>query len=713
MTNGHSTGGGWFDRSLSITVILLHLFAVYDHFKNIVRASVAGWLPPVIVLGLYGLLWLVYIFRIARRHGRFKVFARVFLAVSTITVILILIPPRVIVTELPAEFQVLIVDVENKTGESTFPVDALRNALTMALKESTRISIPPESRIQDVLRRMGKSPTERVSIEIGRDICRREGLGLLIAAVVAKSEDGYKLQTSVLDPQKGTVLYETAIGPFEKEGGAQATRQLADVLRKKFGESSWSIYRAATPLAQATTKSLDALELYSQALKLLSEVKYSEAEQTLNKALALDPDLALAWVELASIYDYQGKNSEMRAYATRAFTLRDRLTIPERVRVDDFYYWHVENDHQRALSELTDFLDKYPKNQDRFASLAFESWMLMKFDMAEEAYRKVLGNRPWGESAEESSYDLWQIQLSRNNFNEALETASYIEQDIPKAAYLPYVMIIPKLTRGETDAARTEINRLHQTGDMRAALWLGGFSDIYGGRLQSAADQWVQYIRAVEHSERSEEPWIEVGKVHLGLARIALLGGKNNEASLHLKEVKDVRDEYLAEAAKYYARLGNWEEAQRMMEDLKQRVAGRESNQNRALLALIEGEIELKKGNAERAFTLLSAAAAYPWTYLFFPIQESLGNAALASGHYDAAIRTFKSIIDHKGLAAASDRPEAWIMAQYDAGRSYEAAGDKPMALSYYMQFEQFWRDGDATLPILVDVRNRIAQLKR
>jgi len=179
-----------------------------------------------------------------------------------------------------------------------------------------------------------------------------------------------------------------------------------------------------------------------------------------------------------------------------------------------------------------------------------------------------------------------------------------------------------------------------------------------------------------------------------------------------LQQVRDVRDEELAEAGKYYARLGNLQEAQWVLNELKNRVAGRESNQNRAVLELLEGEIELKKGNSERAFTLISGAAAYSWNYLFFTVQESLGNAALASGHHETAIRAFKSILDRKGLAAALDRPDAWIMAQYYEGRSYEALGNQPIALSFYLQFENLWHDADTTLPALVDVQKRIAQLK-
>jgi len=702
----------WFDRALAITLIVVHGAGVLDHFKNYVRASLATWIPVLIVVLGYVLFWALYIFRI-RYHGFYsKAIARLLLIFASVAVILMFTPPGYMVAELSPELQMLVADVENKTGDSGFSVDAIKRTLTIALKESPEIAILPDNRLQDTLRRMGKPPNERISVDIGREVCQREGVGLLVAPVVSKDEEKYILEAQVLDPKTGEVLYETTVGASGMEGITDTVSKLANDLRNRFGESRWDLYRKTKPLAAATSKSLDALELYSQALEDLGEAKYTAAAEKLNKALGLDSDFALAWVELASIYDLQGKMGDAIACSTRAFSLRDRLTEPERVRVDDFYYWHVENNHEKAFTELTEFLRKYPKNQDRFASLSYEAHMLMKFDVAEEAIQDALGKRPWGESSEESSYALWQIQLSRDKFPQALETASYIKQDIPKAAYLPYVATIPKLVSGDKEAAKLEILHLRQTNNTDAALWIGGLFEVYEGKLQSASDQWLQYARSIEQPEKSES-WTTPGNVYLALMRIALLAGKKNEARLYLKKVQGVRDEYFVEAGKYYARLGDLKEAGEVLDELRKRLAGRETNQNRALLELLEGEIELARGNKDKSFTLISSAATYPWAYSYFSVQESLGNAALASGRNEIAIQAFKSIVDRKGFAADREHPEIWIMAHYDTGRSYQATGNNAMARSYYLQFEQLWGGADATLPVLVELRKHLSETER
>jgi hypothetical protein len=248
MTSETSKGWIWVDRGLMLTVISIHTGAVFDHFTNLVRASLANWIPLLIVLVVYLSFWALYIFRISRHPtSGFKAIARVLLILTSIGVILMFLPPGTMVTELPPELQVLVADAENKTGDSRFPVDVVRKTLTIALKESSQIGIMPEKRLQDTLRRMEKSPSERISIAIGRDVCAREGVGLLIAPAVSKMGAGYVLEAAVLNPKTGQVLYETKVDATSVEGVTGGVGTLAKDLRNKFGESSWHIFRTAKP----------------------------------------------------------------------------------------------------------------------------------------------------------------------------------------------------------------------------------------------------------------------------------------------------------------------------------------------------------------------------------------------------------------------------------------------------------------------------------
>ncbi len=86
-----------------------------------------------------------------------------------------------------------------------------------------------------------------------------------------------------------------------------------------------------------------------------------------------------------------------------------------------------------------------------------------------------------------------------------------------------------------------------------------------------------------------------------------------------------------------------------MLARLKSKVSGREKYANRALLELLEGEIELRRGRTDRALELLSDAAKYPWRYLYLQVHDSLASAALAAHRSDIAKESYNSILQ-KGV---------------------------------------------------------------
>ncbi len=163
-----------------------------------------------------------------------------------------------------------------------------------------------------------------------------------------------------------------------------------------------------------------------------------------------------------------------------------------------------------------------------------------------------------------------------------------------------------------------------------------------------------------------------MGEGHLRIARIEMLRGNPSGVRNHLRNVTHVRHESFAEAGKYYARIVDIHEAENLLMKLKRELQGSEVYENRALLKLLEGEIELAKGNRERVFDLLSDAARYPWRCLYLQVQDSLGQAALASGHFDVAADAYKAITKRRGFAFRWQRPDDWIMAEYGLATTYE-----------------------------------------
>jgi hypothetical protein len=68
---------------------------------------------------------------------------------------------------------IVLADFENTTGEPVFD-GALKVALAVALEQSPFLKVFPDDHAQETLRLMERSPEERITRSIARDIARRE-----------------------------------------------------------------------------------------------------------------------------------------------------------------------------------------------------------------------------------------------------------------------------------------------------------------------------------------------------------------------------------------------------------------------------------------------------------------------------------------------------------------------------------------------------------
>jgi len=84
---------------------------------------------------------------------------------------------------------------ENQTGDPRFD-DALLTAFTVSIGQSRYMNVFPRSRVQSVLKRMGRSGTERATVPLAREICTRENVRGLIASTITRTGQEFELTTN-------------------------------------------------------------------------------------------------------------------------------------------------------------------------------------------------------------------------------------------------------------------------------------------------------------------------------------------------------------------------------------------------------------------------------------------------------------------------------------------------------------------------------------
>ena len=160
----------------------------------------------------------------------------------------------------------MLADFANTTGEPVFD-GALKVALAVALEQSPFLKVFPDQRVQETLRLMERSPDERVTRSLAREIAQREQLKALLAGSIGTPRQPTTCWRSRRStPRPATSWRASRSKSPSKEQVLTALGGAAARLREKLGESLASIEKFDVPLPRATTPSLEALHAYSLAL---------------------------------------------------------------------------------------------------------------------------------------------------------------------------------------------------------------------------------------------------------------------------------------------------------------------------------------------------------------------------------------------------------------------------------------------------------------
>src|SRR5438270_7410508 len=183
---------------------------------------------------------------------------------------------------------VLLADFVNTTGDAVFD-GTLKQALAVQLEQSPYLNIVSESKIREALRFMGKAPDERLTNDVAREICERQGIKALLTGTIASLGNHYAVTLSAVNGATGDSLAREQVEIDSKEQLLKALDKAATNLRQKMGESLASVQQFATPLEQATTPSLEALQAYTLGHDAHAGMRDGAAIPHLKKAIELDP----------------------------------------------------------------------------------------------------------------------------------------------------------------------------------------------------------------------------------------------------------------------------------------------------------------------------------------------------------------------------------------------------------------------------------------
>ncbi|MEY2556697.1 MAG: eukaryotic-like serine/threonine-protein kinase, partial [Verrucomicrobiota bacterium] len=258
---------------------------------------------------------------------------------------------------------IVLADFTNTTGDPVFD-DTLRQGLAAQLEQTPFLSLISDSAIAHTLTLMSKVKTERLTPELAREVGQRVGAVATIEGSISTLGTQYVLSLKAVNCKSGNLLaqqQETAAG---KEQVLNALGQAATKLRQRLGESLVSVQKYDALPEDTTTSSLEALQAYALGSKATDvDNDYLAAIPFFQRAVALDPNFAMAYMMLAGSYQPQGELTLAAENARKAYDLRERTSDHEKLSIAAFYEIVVTGNLEAARRSYELIAQTYPRDE--------------------------------------------------------------------------------------------------------------------------------------------------------------------------------------------------------------------------------------------------------------------------------------------------------------------------------------------------------------
>ena len=583
---------------------------------------------------------------------------------------------------------ILLASFVNKTGDPIFD-NSLDKPLEVKLTESPFLSLLSEADVASTMRMMRRNPDERVTLDLGVEICKRRGLKAFVVPEIAALGGTYVITLDAIDAHNQKLIARQQVEANNKDQVVAALGKAGSQLRKRLGEGLSSLQKFDAPLDLATTSSLEALQAYRSGLTLYRSGKRAEAIPFFERAVELDPQFCSAYDRLGRAQHSTGQDQEARASFARAFELKDRrLTQEENFQITALYYSAITGNLEKEAPVVLLYRQIYPRSVDGANLLGINYASMGKTEEALQEFQWAIAHSP-----------------------------------VPSAQYYSnaaQALII----LGRFDDAKKLLDQWRQQGSLSPFQLTMRYRIAFIGHDAATMD------RLTSETSGEDEPWVHL-QMHMAFLRGEVAALRSLSDALISRQRKankkeDVASE-LALQADDEAYLGNYDLARKLCAQADE--AGNNSASGLSLcshalgqaadasaaealaaklnelfpedtfrqkvfLPVIHSTIQRARGNLRAAVDLLSPVTQFPNVVVFY----NRARAYMAAGDQAKAVADFQTVIDNPGWPGwETFKP----LSQLGLAQVYAKQGDSEKSCKAYDDFFVTWKNADPDIPIL------------
>ena len=661
---------------------------------------------------------------------------------------------------------VAILGFKNQTGDPGLDYlrETIPNLLITSLEQSKHLRVASWQRLKDLFRQVGRDADAVYDEEAGFEVCRGQGIEAIVVGFFSKAGETFVSDIKVLDVGTREVLKSASA---RGEGVNSILRSQVDEISRAvsrgIGRPILKIEMPQAKVMDLTTTSMEAYNYFLRGRDDVDNLYAADAKKFLEKAIALDPAFAVAYLYLAraegELRDYKAEDDSLR----NAKEYADNATEKERLYIEAQYALIIEKNPEKKSRLLLELTGKYPQEKhahyelgDHFYSrrnysvaiLEYEKAIALDpdfgpalnslgylyadtgdFEKAETCFKRYISANPGDANPIDSLAELYvrmgNLDKAEARYREALEARPDFTGSCRGLAY------ISALRENYQEASRWQSEFLAKAApaERMEALWLINYFDYFLGRLEKSLNGYLGLCKIAESFGSA----YFVGTVDMISGFIYCDLGRFDDArrafqswNEYLWKGNSSRQDFNAGRLHYElgwaaCKQGRLDDARARLEEIKvllPKLASEDQEDVAFWYQLLDAEVALAGESPEKA-----VAAAERLQLLDFPgmntnqvvsyntpfFKDVLARAYWKKGDLDKAVAEYRKLmtIDPGNRIRYLIHP----LYHYRLGRVLEEKGDRAGAAAEYRKFLEYWKDADKTHPELADARKRLAAL--
>ena len=650
---------------------------------------------------------------------------------------------------------------KNNTRDEGYDIwrSALSDSIITDLSQSKYINVLSGDRLYGILRKLDLLEARSYASDDLMKVATDGKVNHILQGSLSKAGDIFRIEYTLQDMSTGKI-----IGSDRVEGqGEQAVFSMVDELTRRIKadfelseeEISADIDKE---IEKITTSSPQAFKYYVEGREFHNRGEYRKNVQSMEKAVALDPEFAMAYRSMAMGYNNLALFSEADKYLQKAFELKDRLSDRERYLIEGEFYRHSETTYEKAIEAYTKHLELYPDDSIANTNLGILYMSTEQWDEAIERFNVQIQGK------DESFFpyiNITEAYRAKGMYETARKVLEGYIQDIHESDVIRQELSWNYFTQGDYDLALAEADKATSLNpeSIRVLFYRG---DIYVCKedFEKAEEQYFkvlerkelgyhlytrivlatshilrgkfksgrqQYEQGLELSEKLGDNWWRVC-FHTWRAYSYLKSGqpeealKDCEAAWSIAPETDDSLKWQRRALYYKGRallaMNSIDGAQKAADGIRELVEKGANKKDIRYCNHLLGLIELKNKDYSKAIEYFTQAISLlPYQHGMDPFTNDQANFAepLALAFYDSgdverAREEYEKILTFTtGKLYSGD---IYARSLYWLGRIYEEKDQKSKAIEFYEKFLSLWKDADPGIAEVENARKSLAGLQ-